>query len=161
MIFLTVGTQFPFDRLTKSVDEAISEGGIEEGVFAQIGDSSYQPHNIEAVAFLEKSLFDKHIREASCIISHAGIGIMTMALEHGKPLLVMPRLRKYREVVNDHQLAIAKKFGQLGHVLVAYQEDQLLQKIRQLKSFVPQRRKTSPGKVAERIRHFLESINGR
>ncbi len=155
MIFLTVGTQFPFDRLVKSVDDIISQNGFEEEIFAQIGDSSYQPRNFESVASIEKKAFDKYLKEASGIISHAGIGTITMALDNKKPLLVMPRLKKYGEVVNDHQLAIARKFEELGHILVANTEDEIPEKIKQLKSFVPQPREKQTKIVADRIATFL------
>jgi UDP-N-acetylglucosamine transferase subunit ALG13 len=159
MIFLTVGTQFPFDRLVKSIDEIISEDGFDEEIFAQIGESSYRPRNFEAISFLEKSLFNKHIHEASRIISHVGIGTIAMALEHNKPLLAMPRLKIYGEVVNDHQIAIARKFEELGHILVAYEAAELPAKIKQLKSFVPCKRKVQPQAVAERIAQFLNELN--
>ena len=158
MIFLTVGTQFPFDRLVRVVDEVVGKNGFKEEIFAQIGDSSYQPHNFKAVSFLEKKVFDKRICEASCIISHAGIGAISMALEYDKPLLVMPRLKKYGEVVIDHQVAIAKKFGELGHILVAYTEVEIPEKIKQLKSFVPQPRKNQTKAVIDRIAGFLDEL---
>jgi len=158
MIFLTVGTQFPFDRLVKSVDEAVFEDGLKEEIFAQIGDSSYRPRNFKAVSFLEKRLFDKHIREASGIISHGGIGTIVMAMEHSKPLLAMPRLKRYREVVHNHQVAIVKRFELLGHILVAYEAEEISTKIKQLNSFVPCQRKAQPQAIVERIARFLSEI---
>jgi UDP-N-acetylglucosamine transferase subunit ALG13 len=156
MIFLTVGTQFPFDRLVKSVDQMISQNGFKEEIFAQIGESLYRPNNFEGVPFLEKRLFDKRTHEASSIISHAGVGTITIALEASKPLLVMPRLKRYGEVVNDHQVAIARKFGELGHILVAYKTEEMSGKIEQLRSFVPKKRESQAPLVVGRIRHFLE-----
>jgi len=158
MIFLTVGTQFPFDRLVRVVDEVVGKNVFEEEIFAQIGDSSYQPHNFKAVSLLEKKVFDKRICEASCIISHAGIGTIVIALENNKPLLVMPRLKRYGEVVNDHQLAIANKFEELGHILVAYSEEELPEKLEELRSFHPCPRKNQAEAVAERISKFLNEI---
>jgi len=158
MIFLTVGTQFPFDRLVKAVDELVGRNGFDEQIFAQIGDSSYQPRNFKAIQLLEKKVFDKHISEASCIVSHAGMGTITMALDNNKPLLVMPRSKKYGEVVNDHQATIARKFEELGHILVAYDVEDLPNSIRKLKEFVPMERKANPKAVAERIRCFLNSL---
>ena len=159
MIFLTVGTQFPFDRLVRAVDMALESGKLAEEVLAQIGDSPYRPRNFEAVPELEKSVFDKYFREADGVISHAGMGCITMALENRKPLLVMPRLKKYGEVVNDHQVAIAKKFEKLGHLLVAYSDDELLDKIKFLRGFVPQRRELHCEAVAARISDFLRRID--
>lgn len=159
MIFLTIGTQFPFNRLLKAVDDCFDDGLINEEIFAQIGDSSYRPHNFKAVSSLEKHLFDKHIREASCIISHAGIGSITMALNYNKPLLVMPRRKRFKEHVNDHQVATARKFEEFGHILVAYQEEDLPEKIKELKSFVPRPRKNQAKAVADRIAKFLDEVS--
>lgn len=161
MIFLTVGTQFPFDRLVMAVDEAVGENGLGEQVFAQIGTSTYSPKNFEAVPELEKNLFDKYFSEASSIISHAGMGTITMALESGKPLLVMPRLKKYGEVVNDHQLVLARKFEQNGYLLVAYDGEYLLEKMKNLKKFIPQRRQVNSDLVVSRISSFLGSIEAK
>jgi beta-1,4-N-acetylglucosaminyltransferase len=159
MIFLTVGTQFPFDRLVKAVDKAAGINGSDEKIVAQIGDSSYCPENFEAVPSVEKAVFDKYFNKADSIISHAGMGTITMALDHRKPLLVMPRLKKYGEVVNDHQLAIAKKFEQLGYLLVAYGVEDVSIKMKQLKSFVPQERQPCPNIVAARISTFLNGLS--
>jgi UDP-N-acetylglucosamine transferase subunit ALG13 len=159
MIFLTVGTQFPFDRLVKAVDEVVTAGLIREKIFAQIGNSSYRPRNFEVATTLKKELFDKHLSQANSVISHAGVGTIAMALDNKKPLLVMPRLRKYGEVVHDHQVEIARKFEELGYLLVAYSVEELPEKIEQLKSFVPRPRKSQAKAVANRIRRFLNSLS--
>ncbi len=158
MIFLTVGTQFPFDRLVKSVDQAFDGRLINEEIFAQIGETSYKPLNFESVVSLEKNVFDKRLREASSVISHAGMGTITMALKNHKPLLVMPRLKRYREHVNDHQVATARKFEELGHILAVYDAKDLPNGIRKLKNFVPRERKANPEAVADRIHRFLNSL---
>jgi len=158
MIFLTVGTLFPFDRLVKVVDEAADSGKLSEEILAQIGDSSYRPRNFQAVSYMDKELFDEHVRKASGIISHAGMGSITAALSNNKPLLVMPRLRQYAEHVNDHQLAIAKKFEHLGHLLAVYNEDDMPDKIRALRHFVPTKRETQVEEVARRISMFLDEL---
>ena len=160
MIFLTVGTYpLPFDRLVKAIDIAIRERLIEEEIFAQIGQCSYKPKNMAYVQMLEKEAFDSYFQKASSIISHAGIGTITMALDNEKPILVMPRLKKYGEVVNDHQVAIAKRFEELGHILVAYDVEDLPDGIHKLKNFVPRKRKANPDAVANRIRQFLNNLS--
>jgi beta-1,4-N-acetylglucosaminyltransferase len=158
MIFIIVGTQFPFDRLIRAVDDIVDEGLIDESLFAQIGESSYKPRNFESAACLEKKAFDDYVRQSSAIIGHAGMGTITMALSNHKPLLAMPRLKKYKEVVNDHQLAIARKFSELGHILVAYDTEDLPECIRRLKTFVPRERKANPSAVADRISDFLKNL---
>jgi len=157
---LTVGTYpLPFDRLLKAIDTAIAKGLIEEEVFAQVGFSNYKPLNMRHVKMMAKETFDGYFRKASSIISHAGVGTIAMALDNEKPLLTMPRLKKYGEVVNDHQVAIAKSFSELGHILVAYDVGELPDGIHRLKSFVPRRRNANPRAVANRIRRFLDSLS--
>jgi len=155
MIFLTVGTQFGFDRLVKAVDKAIADGLIGQSVFAQIGPGVYEPKHMEYVVSLEKDKFDQTLYSSEAIISHAGIGSITMALKAQKPLLVVPRRKIYGEVVNDHQVATARKFEELGHILVAYDTDQLPEKIKLLKTFVPKPRIPNRQDVIDRIAKFL------
>ncbi len=158
MIFLTVGTLFPFDRLVRAVDDAVAAGLVEQPVFAQIGGTSFVPRHIEYVEILDKCTFDNKVADADYLISHAGIGSITTALGHGKPLLAMPRMKRYGEHVNDHQVGTARKFEELGHILVAYDSKDLPDGIRRLKTFVPKERKATPHAVAERIRRFLDDL---
>jgi len=160
MIFLTVGTQFPFDRFIRAVDNIFEKGLIDEEIFAQIGETSYKPRNFESVASLEKKVFDECFKKASSVMSHAGVGTITVALKNHKPLLVMPRMKRYKEHVNDHQVATAKKFEELGHILAVYDVKDLPNGIRKLKNFIPRERKASPDAIAERIRRFLNKLQG-
>jgi UDP-N-acetylglucosamine transferase subunit ALG13 len=162
MIFLTVGTYpLPFDRLVEAVDAAVRNGLIQEEIFAQIGWCRYRPQHMAYVEMLEKESFDSYLRESSAVVSHAGVGIITMALDNGKPLLAMPRLKKHGEVVNDHQVATARKFEELGHILVAYEVQEIPDKLQQLTTFKPRKRQAQPQAVAERICCFLKSLEPR
>ena len=156
MIFLTIGTLFEFDRLVKAVDELIQAELIQEEVFAQIGPGNYQPKYMDYIQTLEKDEYDSMVCRCTALISHAGIGSIAISLKNAKPLLVMPRRKTYGEVVNDHQVATARKFEQLGHILVAYDTEQLPEKIKQLKTFTPKPRIPNRQGVIDRISQFLE-----
>ncbi len=159
MIFLTVGTYpIPFDRLIKAIDIAVGDGMIEENIFAQIGVCNYKPQNMKYVSMLEKGDYDLYLQEASSVISHAGIGTITIALDYNKPILVMPRMKRLKEHVNDHQVATARKFESLGHVLAVYKTEDLLKKIKHLKTFMPRKRSAQPQAVADRITKFLNEL---
>jgi UDP-N-acetylglucosamine transferase subunit ALG13 len=158
MIFLTVGTQFGFDRLVQAVDSVLEDGLIDEEVYGQIGTASYQPKNFPYTDFINSEEFARCVKNCSGIISHAGIGSIMMALDNHKPLLVMPRLHRYHEVVNDHQVDICEKFESLGHLLVAYDAQDLREKIKHLKSFVPKERHNQADTVVNRIRVFLSQL---
>ena len=159
VIFLTLGT-FPlsFDRILVAIDELCGKGIIADELFGQIGHTKYTPRHFRFVNIMGKEEYDDVFNKAEAIISHAGIGSITMALERNKPLLVMPRLAKFKEVVNDHQVGTARKFEALGHVVVAYNIGELPEKIEKLKTFIPAPRDNQAGLVAARIKLFLEGM---
>ena len=161
MIFLTVGTQFGFDRLVKAVDDAVGKGLIAEEIFAQIGLGKYEPKNIKFDRMLEKEGFDVKLAEASAVISHAGIGTITTAINLNKPVLVMPRLKEFGELVNDHQLHTARKFEELGHVLAVYSPDDLPGKVEQLSDFAPNPRGNQVLEILSRIKKTLDEFRNR
>lgn len=158
MIFLTIGTQYPFERLIKAVDKACADGIFEEEVFGQIGESSYQPMHFDYSASIDGERFDEYVGGASAMIGHAGVGTITAALRLNKPLLAMPRLAGYGEHVNDHQLGLAKRFEKAGHILVAYCDDEVAVKGRQLGDFVPMPRHNNKEAVISRIEEFLKQM---
>jgi len=71
----------------------------------------------------------------------------------------MPRQKKYGEVVNDHQIAIARKFEEFGHILAVYREEDLQAKIEQLKSFTPRPRSNNTEAIISKISGFVSCLN--
>ncbi|WP_211280953.1 glycosyltransferase [Sphingomonas adhaesiva] len=89
MILVTVGTQLPFDRFIRIVDEAAPSLG--RPVFAQVGQGTYQPRNMEYAALIDPLKFDDLIAKTELIVSHAGIGTVVMAQKFRKPVILFPR----------------------------------------------------------------------
>lgn len=124
-IFVTVGTDLPFDRLVKAVDQW-AEGKPQYEIFAQIGESRYQPKHISYSTFLEPPEFKKRFQDADLILSHAGMGTILSSLNFQKSLLVMPRIAAKGEHRNEHQLATAKHLKALNRINVASDETALI-----------------------------------
>jgi exopolysaccharide biosynthesis glucuronosyltransferase PssE len=131
MIFVTVGTQVPFDRLVRAVDQWAGEQGRTD-VFAQIGETELVPEHIEAAASLGPDEFARRFEAADVVVAHAGMGTILGALESGKPLLVMPRRASLGEHRNEHQLATARRFAEKGLVHVAMDESELQEHLRRI-----------------------------
>jgi UDP-N-acetylglucosamine transferase subunit ALG13 len=134
MIFVTVGTQVHFDRLVRTVDEW---AGLRRrsDVFAQIGPSTYRPKHIQTRRFIDPTEFRTRVESATAVIAHAGMGSIITALEFGKRIIVMPRQANLGEQRNDHQIATAKRFAEQGRIIVAFNEQELLDKLNQLDLF--------------------------
>ena len=124
MIFVTVGTQLPFDRLVRTVAEWAAEEGRDD-VFAQIGPARWKPSNIETVPFITPEDFRRRVSNCRVIIAHCGMGSILTALQMGKPIVVMPRREALDEHRTDHQFATARKFREMGTVTVAMDEREL------------------------------------
>ncbi|MGH9320214.1 MAG: glycosyltransferase [Vicinamibacteria bacterium] len=124
MIFVTFGTQeSPFPRAV----ELVRPLGAAEKVLIQYGSTppSYEAAGITWVQFLS---YEEMLDAGSCataFICHAGVGSIITARALGKTPVVIPRLRRYREAVDDHQLEIASRFGERGLVLPFFEEDDL------------------------------------
>ena len=127
MIFLTVGTQLPFDRLVRVVDEWASLRGRGDiiGQIAEPGSTGYEPKSIEWVPFLTPDKVRTYFDEAEFIIAHAGMGSIISAMTVRKPIIVMPRRVALREHRNDHQVATAKRIARVDGVYVADDETQM------------------------------------
>jgi UDP-N-acetylglucosamine transferase subunit ALG13 len=156
MIFVTVGTDQPFDRMVKIVDSWVAERARTD-FFAQIGDGGWEPTTMPFTHFLTPPDFKNRLSEARIIIAHAGMGTILSALHHGKPILVMPKLASLGEHRNEHQLASARQMMHMGNVTVAFDEAELREKLDQLDTLIP-REKIPPvasGPLIEGLRGFI------
>ena len=114
MIFVTVGSQkFPFDRLIKKVDQMVREQLLAEEVFIQTGTSRYVPA-CRHQAFCEPELFAQWMEDCTVLITHGGAGTMVDAVKRGKKTVVVPRLARYGEHVDDHQMELAMRLQELN-----------------------------------------------
>ena len=128
MIFVTVGTDMPFDRMIRVVDQWASENDRTD-VFAQIGEKGAEPAFLQYSRFLDPAEFNRRFATADLIVSHAGMGTILSALRFGKPILVMPRRASLGEQRNEHQLATAHRLQELGKIEVAFDESELRTKL--------------------------------
>lgn len=117
MIFATVGTQLPFDRLLLGLDSwAASRPGVH--IVAQAGASRRSFRHIETVSRLSQDAFLARLQEARLVVAHAGMGTILSAAELGKPLILMPRRAKFGEHRNDHQQDTVREMARLSNVTV-------------------------------------------
>lgn len=111
MIFITLGSQkFQFNRLLTAIDILIEKGVIQDIVFAQVGYSDYQPKHYEYKQFLDREEFAAMEEQADIVITHGGTGAIIGAVKKGKKVIAVPRLAKYGEHVDDHQLELIAQF---------------------------------------------------
>ncbi|WP_158514558.1 glycosyltransferase [Microbulbifer aggregans] len=125
---MTVGTQLPFERLVKAVDDWAITNQYFDIVF-QVGKSSYQPRVGKKYDFLAVDEMDDLVAKAKIIVSHAGTGTIFNCLSIGKPMVMLPRRFKYDEHRNDHQWQTFLAFKEMPGIYAAEEEDEVARRI--------------------------------
>ena len=162
MIFIVLGSQkFQLNRLLEIMDRYVGQGLIQEDVFAQIGNSSYEPKHYRYVRFLDKLKFEEKMQAADIVITHSGVGSIISGINAGKKVIVYPRLVKYREHVDNHQLDIASAFEKKGYVICCYEEQDLLECIARSETFHYQKYISQREQIVSIITNYIEQEKGR
>lgn len=121
MIFVCTGTQiYQFNRLLKEIDDLVEKGLIKDTIFAQIGSSDYVPKHYEYKKFVSSDEFKEWQNQADLIISHGGTGALITASKLGKNIIAVPRLSKFGEHTDDHQLQIVKVLEEKQYIRAVY-----------------------------------------
>ncbi|WP_395549344.1 MULTISPECIES: PssE/Cps14G family polysaccharide biosynthesis glycosyltransferase [unclassified Lacrimispora] len=160
MIFITVGSRsFQFNRLLEAIDIAVIKGEITDEIFAQIGPSEYKPTNYQYVDFLNQDEFNKKIEECGIVITHGGTGIIVNSVKMGKKVIAVPRLAKYHEVVDDHQLQLVREFEKMGLIVACYETDKIASAVEQSKCQPLVNYHSNSEQIIESIRKFINSMH--
>lgn len=158
LIFVTLGTQDkPFTRLLEAIEQEIENGNITDEVIVQAGFTKYKSDKMKIFDLISQEDFSNYMQKADLIITHGGVGSIITALNHGKKVIAAPRLSKYGEHVNDHQLQIIKCFEQKNYILPLYDFDKLNEAIEQLKSFVSSKFESNRGNFLKFIEQLIDS----
>jgi len=125
VIFVTVGTQLPFERLVAAVDAWSGRREQRLDVLVQVGSGRADYPNVRCVPSLDGPRYAEIIAEAQIMVAHAGTGSILTALDRGVPVIVMPRDHLRGEHRDDHQSQTARQLEKMGLVSVAWDEADL------------------------------------
>ena len=136
MIFVTVGMHTKgFDRLLKKMDEIAATLG--EEVVMQIGHTSFRPQSAKWFDFTTEAGIKEWCKKARVAVTQPAMSILD-AQEQGTPVIVVPRLKRYDEVIDDHQLDFARELEKEGKVTAVYDVDKLEEALKKLDLTPPQ-----------------------
>ncbi len=131
MIFVTVGSQkFQFNRLLRKLDELVENGTIQDEIFAQTGYSDYCPQRYAYKQFLDRDEFVELLSRCHTVVTHGGTGVIINAVKMGKKVIAVPRLAKFGEHVDDHQLQLLGQFSEMSLIEACYDTETLAKSYR-------------------------------
>ena len=104
-----------------------------------MGSTEYTSNKMEIHKFLPSKQFEKYMKEARIVITHAGVGTIIWGLRLNKKMIVAARLKEYKEHVNNHQLQILETFAKDGFIIPLNNFNELEQKIKEADKFRPKK----------------------
>ena len=158
MIFVSLGTNDKsFKRLLDKIDSEISLGNIKDRVIVQSGYTKYESNNMDVIDLMPMDEFNRNISDCDILITHGGVGTILDGLKLGKKIIAFPRLSKYQEHVNDHQVEIINEFYDCGYILTGDMDD-MVDLINKCKDFNPKSYKSNNYKFNKLIRDYIDNL---
>lgn len=159
MIFVTLGSQkFQFNRLLTEIDRLVEEGEITEEVFAQTGYSDYEPKNYEYKNFLDRDEFSDIMGKCDKVITHGGTGAIIGAVKKEKKVIAIPRLAKFGEHVDDHQLQIIEQFEEMNFIKSIKEIDELENSLLEIENLKFNSYVSNTKNILSSLEKFIEKI---
>lgn len=157
MIFVTLGTQDKgFERLLKEIDRCIDKGIIKDKVIVQAGYTKYESKNMEIFSEVGKDEFERLMESCDLLITHGGVGSIFDGLKRGKKIIAVPRLKKYNEHTNDHQLEIVSEFSKKGYLLALTNMTMLSKVLGKVSTFKPKKYKSNKENFVKYLENYVD-----
>lgn len=159
MILVLLGT-FPtqFKRPLIEIESLCKEGAISEQVIVQNGYTTMNSVYMEFRPFLSLPQLNELYQSARVIISHAGTGSLVKGLKLYKKIIAIPRLAKYGEVVDDHQVEILEEFAIKNYILPWRESGQLKALLSSLEGFTPAHYCSDKHKIINFLTTYIDSL---
>jgi UDP-N-acetylglucosamine transferase subunit ALG13 len=159
LILVVLGThELPFTRLLDEVERVKRDGLIQDEIIVQHGHTKYNSEHLTLKPFFSFEKMDLLYEQASLIITHAGTGSVINGLRKGKTVIAAPRLKKYGEHNDDHQLELVEVFTEQGHILPYHENDHLENVLKAAQTFVPRPYESGNKRMVEILEGFISEI---
>ncbi len=158
MILVTLGTQDKsFDRLLIEIERLIDQKVIREEVIVQAGYTVYSSEKMKIFDYLPKDEFEELIGKCSCLITHGGVGSIFDGLSRGKKIIAVPRLSKYKEHANDHQIQVIEELGKENYILPCADVSDIEKNLKKIKKFQPKAYQGNHNQMISTIENYINN----
>lgn len=154
MILVIVGTHGQqFNRLIAAADAL----ALDEPCVIQYGHSTLRPQHATAHDFIPYEEVERLMQAAKAIVTHAGTGTVMTALSLGKTPVVAPRLARFGEHVDDHQLELVESLSALDLIVPWLPNDNLQEKIALAVTKSGQHQRAPSPELVEHLRMLIDT----
>ena len=100
--------------------------------------------------------FENYIKRCDLLITHGGVGSIIKGLDNNKKVIAAPRLSKYGEHHNDHQLQIVDNFCNSGYILKLDDFDKLGEVYQKSKNFIPKKYISNTKEFIKKLENYID-----
>jgi len=116
------GKQY-FSRLLNAVEACADL--LPQPVLVQCGHTPFVSKKLDVIDFVSMDDFIRYVHNAEMLILHAGAGSVLHAINAGKHPILMPRSKKFDEIVNEHQVSLASTLHDAEKAIMVDNEQEL------------------------------------
>jgi len=159
MILVLLGTfQIEFPRPLILIEQLMQENKLKEEIIVQNGFTNFSSSHLDLRPFMSAEELDKLYQEARIIITHAGTGSLMKGIKMGKKVISVPRLKKYGEHIDNHQLEIHTEFEKLKYIYPWNDGDSLEQVLIDIENFHPAKYVSHKEDMVEYLKSYIDSL---
>lgn len=137
------------------VERLIEIGKIKDDVIAQVGNTKFESNKMKIIEFTSPDEMSNLLQNADFIITHGGVGTIIEGINLGKKIIAVPRLKKYREHVNDHQLQIIQNFDKSGYIIGTKGIEEIEEALDRLVDFLPKKYKSNNKNFLKKLENAI------
>lgn len=158
-LFVPLGTQkFQFNRLIKALNALVEKGVFKpEEIVMQSSLYEVEPM-FTHYELIPASKFEELIEKAELVITHSGVNSIISCMKRKKPLIIVPRLKKYGEHVDNHQVEIAQLMKQKFDVIVVEDMKDLEGAIKEAKNHVYKQWVSHNSELVRAIKDIVDKL---
>lgn len=113
-----------FSRILNFVENNYHE--LSKPVILQLGHTCFNPkYKFKKFKFLNQEDFSRIVSQAKILIIHGGAGTIIKSLQQNKKPFVMPRLMRFNEHINDHQLELCNELSKDNKIYLINEESKI------------------------------------
>lgn len=158
MVLIVLGTwNMPFPRPLIEIEKLCEQKKVTEEIIVQTGHTQFDSRHMTMVPFFEQFDLEELYKKAQFVICQAGIGSIMMGLKNKKKIIAIPRLEKYNEHIDNHQLEILNVFEKQNHLMGWDENENLLNIILKLDAFLPKEYSFKEEKISDEIIQFISN----
>ena len=159
MILVLLGTfQIEFPRPLIVIEQLVKENKLQEEVIVQNGFTKFSSSFLDLRPFMSVEELDQLYQDARIIITHAGTGSVLKGVKMGKRVISIPRLKKYGEHIDDHQLELHKEFEKLNYIYPWNEGDSLEKILVDVENFHPAEYVSRKENLIKYLQSYIDSL---